>query len=102
MTEADRERLIEAEWQIEGESSGELYPTEIVIYANNRRGILNDVTKTFLEMKIDILSISTRTSKQGTATLCISFNITGVEQLNRMIAKIRNIESVIDIERTAG
>ena len=101
MSEDDRARLIEAEWQTE-ETGGSLYPTEIAIYAHNRTGILNDVTKVFLEMKIDISSVTTRTSKQGRATLCISFNITGVEQLNRVISKVRNIESVIDIERTAG
>ena len=102
MSESDRARLIEAEWLLEGENSTELYPTEIVIYANNRTGVLNDVTKVFLEMKIDITSVTTRTSKQGRATLCIRFNITGVDQLNRVITKIRNVESVIDIERTAG
>jgi GTP pyrophosphokinase len=101
MSEADRGRLIEAEWQAE-ETGDSLYPTEIVIYANDRTGILNDVTKVFLEMKTDISSMVTRTSKQGIATICITFNITGVEQLNRVIAKVRNIESVIDIERTAG
>jgi GTP pyrophosphokinase len=101
MSEADRGRLIEAEWQAE-ETGDSLYPTEIIIYANDRTGILNDVTKVFLEMKTDISSMVTRTSKQGIATICITFNITGVEQLNRVIAKVRNIESVIDIERTAG
>jgi GTP pyrophosphokinase len=46
--------------------------------------------------------MNVRTSKQGKATIGIGFEINGKDQLNEIIAKIRNVESVIDIERTAG
>jgi GTP pyrophosphokinase len=46
--------------------------------------------------------MNVRTSKQGTASISIGFEINGVEQLNEIIDKIRNVESVLDIERTAG
>ena len=46
--------------------------------------------------------MNVRTSKQGTATISIGFEIHGKEQLNEIIAKLRNVESVLDIERTAG
>ncbi len=46
--------------------------------------------------------MNTKTNKQGQATLQTSFEISGREELNRVIDKIRNIESVIDIERTTG
>ena len=46
--------------------------------------------------------MNTRTNKQGMATLQTTFEITSREELNRIIEKIRAIESVIDIERTAG
>ena len=47
-------------------------------------------------------SLNSRTSRQGTATLDISFEVKSVEELNRLIEKIRQVESVIDIERTRG
>ena len=47
-------------------------------------------------------SMTVRTSKQGTATISIGFDINGVEQLQMIVAKLRNIESIIDIERTTG
>lgn len=102
MPESDRARLIEAEWQISEEDTSQTYTTEINIYANNRKGLLADVSRIFLELDIDIITINVSNNKKGRATLSMSFDITGVEQLNRIIAKIRNIESVIDIERTAG
>ncbi len=103
MTEDDRKRLIDAEWQQpENEKEGRLYTTEILIYANNRMGIFVDISKIFNEMNINIASMNAKTNKQGKATISLSFDTSGTEQLNRIIAKLRNVESVIDIERTAG
>ncbi|BCN29924.1 RelA/SpoT family protein [Anaeromicropila herbilytica] len=103
LPEEDRIRLIEAEWHIpEDKIQGELYTTEIRIFANNRNGVLLDVSKIFTESKIDVTSMTVRTSKQGTATISVGFEINGVEQLKTIIAKIRNVESVLDIERTTG
>lgn len=99
----DRERLIDAEWNIpaDKQNSG-LYTAEIKIYANNRNGVLLDVSRIFTENKIDVISMTVRTSKQGTATISVGFEINGVEQLHFIIGKLRSIESVIDIERTTG
>ena len=41
-------------------------------------------------------------SKQGIATISLSFDVQGKEELNSLIEKIRQVESVIDIERTTG
>lgn len=46
--------------------------------------------------------MNVRTSKQDTATITISFDISSVEELNRIIDKLRQIESVLDIERSAS
>jgi GTP pyrophosphokinase len=103
LSEEDRVRLIDAEWHLpEDKLHGELYTAEIKIYANNRNGVLLDVSKIFTESKIDVTSMTVRTSKQGTATISVGFEINGVEQLKTIIAKIRNVESVLDIERTTG
>jgi len=101
MNESERMRMIEAEWQGFATGSGEKYATEITIYANNRTGLLVDLSKVFTERGIDLTGINSRLSKQGTATLSVSFEISGTEELNRIIEKIRQIDSVIDIERAA-
>ena len=75
---------------------------KLKFYANNRTGVLVDVSKVLTENKIDVTSMNVRTSKQGTATISIGFEINGKEQLNEIIAKLRNVESILDIERTAG
>ena len=101
MSEAERMRMIEAEWQGFATGSGERYATEITIYANNRTGLLVDLSKVFTERGIDLSGINSRVSKQGTATLSVTFEISGTDELNKIIEKIRQIDSVIDIERSA-
>lgn len=100
--EIERNRLIDAEWQGEAIESGGTYYAEIMLYANNRYGLLADVSRALTERNIDILSVNTRTSKQGIATMAISFEIKSREELNRIIDKLRNIDNIIDIERTTG
>ena len=101
-SEDDRHRMIAAEWNFpEGEKTSEYY-AEIRIYANNRSGVLLDISKIFSENKIDIQSLNSRTSKQGTATITVGFQVKGKEQLQYVITKISNVESVLDVTRTAG
>lgn len=103
MPEIERVRMIDAEWQQSPEEvSNEKYFAEIKIFANNRNGLLADISKALTEKNIDILSMNTRTNKQGLVTMATSFEISGREELNRIIDKIRTVESVIDIERTTG
>ena len=102
MSETDRTRLIEAEWQQPDTKEKEMYMAEIQVYANNRTGLLVDLSKIFTERKIDLRSINSRTSKQEKATISMSFEIGSKEELRSLIEKIRQVESVIDVERTTG
>ena len=102
MSETDRTRLIEAEWQQPDTKEKEKYMAEIQVYANNRTGLLVDLSKIFTERKIDLRSINSRTSKQEKATISMSFEIGSKEELRSLIEKIRQVESIIDVERTTG
>ena len=101
LSEADRARLIDAEWQPEAVSS-EGYTVEINIYAHNRFGLLVDISKAFTERKIDLTGVNVRTNKQGIATFNITFDVHNKEELSSLVEKLRQVESVIDIERTRG
>ncbi len=103
LSEAERVRLIDAEWeQSDVEESAGQYLAEIKMYAGDRQGLLMEISKTFTEAKIDVKSMNVRTSKQGTATIDMGFIVRGRAELARVIEKLRQLESVIDIERTVG
>ena len=103
LSDMERERLIDAEWQHDEVSvSSGLYLAEIKVFCNNRTGLLVDITRAFTEREIDINAIHSKTSKQGIATIDISFNTKGKAELTSVIDKLRQIDSIIDIERTTG
>lgn len=100
VSEADRKRFIGAEWRVpENKGQKEMYDTEIVVYSDNRSGILFDITKLFTEKNIDVKYMNMRTSKKDMATIVIGFEVESKEFLRALVEKIRTIESVIDIER---
>ena len=78
------------------------YLSEIKMYANDRQGLLMEVTKIFTEAGVDVKSMNIRTSKQGTATIETGFIVHGRDELAKVVAKLRGLEDIIDIERTTG
>lgn len=103
LSEMEKVRLIDAEWQ-QGADEGNngLYLAEIKIFGSNRTGLLVDITRIFTEREIDINAIHSKTSKQGIATIEVSFSVKGKNELTGLIEKIRQVVNVIDIERTTG
>lgn len=103
LTGIEKDRLIAAEWQrakddlLEGK-----YLADIKIFAENRNGLLADISRVMAERKIDINSLNTRVNKQGMAIMSMSFEVVNREELVHITDKIRGIGNVIDIERTTG
>ncbi len=56
----------------------------------------------FTENNIDVKSMNVRTTKQERATITVGFETHGVEQLDRLISKLKSVESVNDIERSTN
>ncbi|MGN0152795.1 MAG: RelA/SpoT family protein [Wujia sp.] len=102
MDEFDRKRLIEADWASGQVQDANLYSTEIIIYANDSKGLVFALSKIFNEANINLTGMNVRVNKQGKATVSVKFEIHSKDQLNKLIAKIRSVEGIIDIERTTG
>ncbi|MCL2864840.1 MAG: bifunctional (p)ppGpp synthetase/guanosine-3',5'-bis(diphosphate) 3'-pyrophosphohydrolase [Lachnospiraceae bacterium] len=103
MTDAERERLINAEWELSaGSEDGGKYLAELNLYTRDRQGILLEITKVFTENQIDLKSMNVRSSKKGTATVEMGFIVRSRGELGKIAEKMRQIEGVIDIERAVG
>ncbi len=103
LTDQERSRLIDVEWEedVVDEDSGE-YLAEIKVFANDRVGLLMEMSKVFTEANVDVKSMNVRTSKQGTATIEAGFIVRSRDELNVVIRKLEQIEGVLDIERTSS
>ena len=98
LSDIEKDRLIDADWE-EGSEKGN-YIAEIQIYGHNRKGLLADITKVLTEKSMDIISVHTKTGKNDVSSVFLAFEVNNKEELNTVVEKIRQIESVIDIERT--
>jgi GTP pyrophosphokinase len=103
LSDMERARLIDAEWDeaADGESLGDYY-TEIKIFCNDRPGVLVDISKVFTEREINIVGIHSQSSKQGIATIDVSFHTKGRQQILSLIERLRQIENVLEIQRSTG
>jgi len=103
LTETERARLVSVEWENNvAEETGGQYVAEIKIYANDKTGLILEISRIFTEEEVDVKSMNVRTSKKGTATIETGFIVHGREELSKVIEKLRQLECVIDIERTTG
>ncbi len=102
LPEIERTRLIDAEWQAESIINGEKYSVEISIFANNRVGMIVDITKVLTERNISVTSMNCRINKQDKATIQVTFDVKSTEELQSLVEKIRNVDGVLDISRAIG
>ena len=104
LPEDERIRIVEADWALSDDSKeGEgNYVCEINLFAHDRNGLLSDISKVYTEKNISILSLNTRTNKQGLVTMQIGFEVSGRDALNNVMERLHAIEGVIDIERSIG
>lgn len=104
VSEEEKSRLVEAVWEEDVllDKTGEAFETTIRIYADNRKGLLVDISKILTEKDIDIKSINTRISKAGIATITLSFEIKDKDELRDIFKRIRAIDGVTDVKRAMG
>lgn len=100
LQQADRERLIEAEWQINEVNHTSLYQSEIQVIGNNRQGLLLDISKVLTDDGVPVKALNARTVNHTKSVFNITLEINGVEQLNNISKRIRNLAGVSDIIRT--
>jgi len=75
------------------------YNVTIQIEALDRTKLLRDVTTAMSDQGITIVSSSTRTSKDGIATLAFTFEMADPTHLEHVIASARKVDSVFDVYR---
>ncbi len=97
LTAEDRLRLIEVEW---GGEDVETYPVSLIVLAMDRHGLLNDVSKTLADEKVNVIAMNTLSDKKDqTARMSVTLEITDVLQLTRIMDKLRQLPNVTEVLR---
>jgi guanosine-3',5'-bis(diphosphate) 3'-pyrophosphohydrolase len=93
------ERGVAVEWP-EELTGQQAFRAPIVVVAVDRQGLLMDVTGVIAGQKINMLSVSTTTNaKQHRAMITATLEITRPEQLNSVLTALRQVPSVLTVER---
>jgi GTP pyrophosphokinase len=95
----EAERRIDVEW---ARKSDETFPVKIMIYAEDRPGILNQLTSVLFKENSNIQSLEARGDHKrgdGSAVIEMTVEIRDKKQYQRVAAAMRRISGVRDIER---
>ena len=93
---ADTERLIEVSWGRVSDEQTYVVPIEII--AQDREGLLRDVSTVIADEKINIATVEVVT-RQQIATLYISLALGNNQQLLRVLSKLETVPSVHEARR---
>jgi GTP pyrophosphokinase len=97
LQDRESERIIEVSW---GDSPARVYAVDIQIQAYDRSGLLRDVTTLLANARIDAIAVNTQSDKSSnTATMKLTVEITGLEALGALLARISRLPNVISVER---
>ncbi|MGI8775264.1 MAG: RelA/SpoT family protein [Actinomycetota bacterium] len=92
----DEGRMADVWWDQRQEST---FMVSIQVEALDRTKLLKDVTAAISDQGIQIVSSSTRTGKDGIATLGYSFELADPNHLEHVIGNVKRVDSVFDAYR---
>ena len=96
-------RWVEARWEDEFVSHGseDLFEALLKIFAENRIGLLADISVALAEMRVAIMSVNTSTpaATGGVASISLSIGCKNVSHFRSIISRLRKIDGVHDVVR---
>ena len=92
-------RWVKVTW---GTATRESYQTSLEIISKDRDGLVLDISSMLSSAKVRVLSFASRGMPDGFAITSISMEVTGAEQLELLMKKLKGISGVMDVKRPTG
>ena len=93
------ERAIEATWGTPANTSAKaIYPVDVRVEANDRQGLLRDISEMFTRQRINVTAVKTQ-SKNGMARMRFTLELAGGESLQKILLLLREVPGVINTQR---
>src|SRR5216684_3044025 len=98
--ERERERLVSVSWTSMG---NQRYLAPVVIAARDRSGLIRDIAAVVAEIGVNMASVSSNVSMgKEMAVINATLEIDGLEQMQRVFARLEKVKGVIHVERDLG
>jgi GTP pyrophosphokinase len=90
------ERVIQTEWGSAGMET--VYPVDLFILAQDRQGLLRDISEVFSREKINVIGVNTQSAK-GQARMVFTAEIGSTAQAQKALAAIMEVGGVMEAKR---
>jgi len=98
LTRRSPERVLEAAWDGRQPASQARFPLDIQVRANDRAGLLRDVSDVLARDRINVTAVQTLTRGE-IATMRFTVEVAGREQAQAAMAALRGIRGVLEVGR---
>jgi GTP pyrophosphokinase len=87
------DRVIEVEWGGKTGGDGSVYPVDVAVEANDRQGLLRDISEVFAKEKMNVIGVQTQ-SIRGIAWMTFTVEVSGSGRLNRVLGIVAELNGV--------
>jgi guanosine-3',5'-bis(diphosphate) 3'-pyrophosphohydrolase len=92
----EAERRIDVEW---ARATTESFPVKVVVYTNDRPGMLSELTSVLFHENCNIRSLEAKQNEKEGAVVDMTVDVRDKKQLERVVAAMRRLSGVVDVER---
>jgi GTP pyrophosphokinase len=90
------ERWVDVEWSGQ---AGQLFPISVAVTAQDRRGLLRDISTVLADTGVNVLAVHTETGADQVARMVFTIEIEGIERLSQVLARLNQVADVLDARR---
>lgn len=98
MVAKNGERLIEVEWGVAQAVSGSVYPVDVAVQAQDRQGLLRDISEVFTKEKMNVIGVQTQSIK-GTAWMTFTVEVSDSGRLHKVLGLVAELPGVNSARR---
>ncbi len=87
------DRVIEVEWGGKTGGDGSVYPVDVAVEANDRQGLLRDISEVFAKEKMNVIGVQTQ-SIRGIAWMTFTVEVSNSGRLNKVLGIVADLAGV--------
>jgi len=95
LTQNQSERVIDVSW---GQTVDTMYPVDIAVFAQDRSGLLRDLSEVFARLKMNVVGVNTQ-SKGSLANMVFTVEISHGDDIQRMLVALQDVSGVDSVRR---
>ena len=98
MVAKNGERLIDVEWGLNQTAGGSVFPVDVAVQAQDRQGLLRDISEVFTKEKMNVIGVQTQSIK-GTAWMTFTVEVADAGRLHKVLALVAELPGVRSARR---